>query len=133
MKNGVAVVRRQEVRVDGLLHDRVVDPEQEIDHAAPDQEVARPLPRARQRDARDAEEQVHDVVQDAHLEEPEQLCVGRVPGELHVAVVRGDPGDEPEDPDEQEDDPDEPGRLLKRGAFDHDYLSFVSLMSLPSR
>jgi hypothetical protein len=44
---------------------------------------------------------VDDVVQDAGIEDPEQLGVRIVPGELQVVVVRGDPRDEPENADQQ--------------------------------
>lgn len=45
---------------------------------------------------------MHDVVQDADVEEAEQLGVRVVPGELQVAVMGSDSGNEAEDPDEQE-------------------------------
>ena len=45
-----------------------------------------------------AEEDVHDVVQDADLEDPEQLRPRVGAGERHVTVVGRDPGDEWQDP-----------------------------------
>ena len=51
------------------------------------------------------EQQVHDVVQDRHLEDAEQEGAGLVPGELQLVVVTRDPRDEPGDADEQEHHP----------------------------
>jgi hypothetical protein len=42
--------------------------------------------------AGDPEQQVHDVVQDQHLEQPEQPGVGLVAGERQIAEVGGDTG-----------------------------------------
>jgi hypothetical protein len=42
--------------------------------------------------AGDPEQQVHDVVQDRHLEQPEQPGVGLVAGERQIAEVGGDTG-----------------------------------------
>ena len=87
--------------------DRAVEEQGEVDHAAADQIVPRPLVRAGEGKARDAEEQVDDVVQDADVEDAEQLRIGAVPGELQIVVVRRDPRDEAQDPDQQEDRADE--------------------------
>jgi hypothetical protein len=57
---------------------------------------------------------VHDVVQDRHLEDAEQLGIGVVTGERHVAEVRGHARDEPEDAHEKEHRPDDPGRRDER-------------------
>ena len=84
-----------------------VEEQGEVDDAAADQERARAFERLRQHEPGGAEEQMDDVVQDAHVEDPEQLGIGVVPGELQVVVVRRDPRDEPEDADEQEHQADE--------------------------
>ena len=68
--------------------DDAEQPQRQVDDTAADQEGARALGRLRERDADDAEEQVHEVVQDRHLEDAEQLRAGVVPGEAQVAVVR---------------------------------------------
>jgi hypothetical protein len=88
--------------------DQPDDPEQQVDHAAADQEQARSVRRPGQREAGDAEEQVHEVVQHAHVEEAEELRVGVLAGEVARRVAR-DAGDEPEDADEQERDAEQPG------------------------
>jgi hypothetical protein len=62
--------------------------------------------------AGDPEQQVHDVVQDRDLEQPEQPGVGMVAGERQIAEVGGDTGNEAQHTDEQEDDADDGGGLL---------------------
>ena len=77
--------------------DEAEDPERQVDGAAADRKVRAPVGGLRQHEADDAEEQVHDVVQDRHLEDAEQLRAGAVAGEAQVAVVGRDPRDEAED------------------------------------
>ena len=96
------------------------DPQRQVDDAAADQVLLRALDRARQREADDAEQDVHEVVKDAHLEDPEQLRVRVATGEAHAAVVRRDPGDEAEDPDQDEDESQEHRDLLRLRAICHD-------------
>jgi hypothetical protein len=85
-----------------LINDRSVDRQEEIDNASADQEVAGVVDAARRGQSGQAEELVDDVVQDADLEEPDQLGLRLVPGEGQLAVVGRDAGDESEDGDEQE-------------------------------
>jgi len=87
-------------------------PEREVDDPASRQERGRTLGGPCEDDADDAEEQVKEVVEDRHLEQPEKLRSTAVTGEAQIAVVARDARDEPEDPHEQEDDPDDPGRRL---------------------
>ena len=47
---------------------------------------------------------MEEVLQDARLEEPEQLGPGAVAGERQPVVVRGDPRNEAGDPDHEEDE-----------------------------
>ncbi len=62
----------------------------------------------------EAEEQVRQVEQDAHLEEAEQLGTGLVAGEPQLVEVRRDARDEAEDPDEHEDDAEQEGEGLSK-------------------
>lgn len=55
-----------------------------------------------QRQSGDPEQQVHDVVQHRHHEQPEQFGHRVVAGEGHLAVMGRDAGEEAGDADEQE-------------------------------
>ncbi|GGP56211.1 hypothetical protein GCM10010247_31260 [Streptomyces calvus] len=59
---------------------------------------------------------MHEVVQDGHLEDAQQLGLGVVRGELHGVVIRGDAWDEAEDSDQEEDRAHDQGGLLYRGS-----------------
>jgi 2-polyprenyl-6-methoxyphenol hydroxylase-like FAD-dependent oxidoreductase len=65
----VSGVDRDEVGSRFLTDDQAVQPQHQIDGAAPDQVVTRPGNTAGQGKAGDSEEQVHDVVEDGHLED----------------------------------------------------------------
>ncbi len=54
------------------------------------------------------------AVEDIDLEEAEELHLGVVPDERHIAVVRRDPGDEAEDADQDERGTDDCGGGLDR-------------------
>lgn len=67
--------------------------QQRVDRAAADQVRPRALGRGGHEDA-DAEEQVGDVVQNADLEQAEELRLAAVPGEVEAVVELGrDPGE----------------------------------------
>ena len=73
------------------------------------------------------EEAVHDVVEDADLEDAEKLRVAVVAGELEPVVeIRRDAGNEPEDPDQEEDDSHQPGDVLN-GCPIHDHPPSVNV------
>jgi len=99
-------VDRDEVGGALVADHQTVQPEHEVDGPAADQVGAGARRRAGHRDAGGTEEQVHDVVQDRNLEDPEQFRVRVVAGEGHRAVIRGESGNESQHTDEQEDDPD---------------------------
>jgi hypothetical protein len=62
---------------------------------------------------------VHEVVQDRHLEDAEQLCARVVAGEAQVVVLRRDTRDEPDHSDEHEDNADERCDRLDGRAISH--------------
>lgn len=71
----------------------------------------------------DAEQRVDDVVEDADLEETEQLRVAEIARELQAVVEIGrDSGDEAGDPDKQKGDSRQPGDSLDRRGVVHSYL-----------
>jgi len=85
-----------------LVDDEPVDPQHQVDHASADQERSGGVGRASHRDACDAEEQVHDVVQDRNVEQPDQLGSRLVTGEGERVVVGGHTRNETENADEEE-------------------------------
>lgn len=76
---------------------RSVDGQQEVDGAAAKQELAGPDGGSSRDQADDAEQAVNDVVQNAGLEQPDELGRGVTAGERQVVVAGGDAGDEPDD------------------------------------
>jgi hypothetical protein len=110
----VGRVDRHEVGRAGLVDDQPVDPQHQVDDAAAHQVRAGARVGAGQRQPGDAEQQVDHVVQDRHLEDPEQHGHRVVAGDAHVAVAGGDAGDEPQHTDQQEDGTDDAGRQAQQ-------------------
>jgi hypothetical protein len=98
----VRLVERDEVRAALVVDDEPVDEQHRVDDPAADQVVARQRSGTRHQHACDAEEQVDDVVQDRHVEDPEQHCPGVVARAHQLVVVGGHAGNEPGNPDEEE-------------------------------
>src|SRR5262249_15716234 len=124
----VGVIRREPVRA-------AKQPENEqceIEDPADNHVGARAAERAGGEQAGNAEDQIQHVVQDAHLEEPEELRARVAPCEAQVAVVRGDPRDEAENPDGEEDDPENQREGLQRRTFRHRAL-YSSITARPVR
>src|SRR4051794_25345383 len=102
-------VERHEVGVAVPLHEHAVEPHHSIDDSAHD-EVERGRSRAGgHREPDDAVGDVDEVVQDGHLEDPQELRLAHVSRETEVVVVGGDPRDESQDPHDEEDDPEGAG------------------------
>ena len=79
----VGRVHRHEVGARVEVDQEAVQPEHEVGGAPPTRNAWR-APRARQHEPGHAEEQVDEVVQDAHVEDPEQLGRAVVAGEVRA-------------------------------------------------
>ena len=100
MEPVVRRVERDEVGA-ACTDQQAVEPQNEVDDPAADQIRPGAVPRSRQRQARDAEGQVDDVVNPADLEHVQELRLRAVAREVEAAVqVRCDARHEAEDPDE---------------------------------
>ena len=113
----VGGVDRHEVDITVVGDEQAVNPQDEVDDPALQEIAFGSGPGPGQRYASYPEEQVHDMVQDGHLELAQQHCLRVVAGEGDLVEVGRDTGNEPEDPDEQENYTDGQGRILHLGAL----------------
>lgn len=112
VKPVVGTVDRHKVGRAVMINDESVDPEDQIDDSAPEQILAGAAAGFGHGNSAHAEEQVHNVVQDGDLEDPQQHCFGVVACEGELVIVARDPGDESQNSNEQKDCSDGEGRHL---------------------
>lgn len=96
-----ALLRGDEVRRRVMADEKPVNPEDQVGHAAVEQEALGLGAGAGHRETGHAEEQVDDVVEDGYLEDSQEQGAGFVSRGSEGVVVGGDSGDEAQNTDEQ--------------------------------
>ena len=112
----------EEVGRDGIAHQEPVQPEDQVDDAPVDEEVPCLRVRARHQDAGSPKEQVDRVVEDGHLEDPEQQRFRGVAGQAERVLIGGEAGNESQDAGQAENGARSEGSILQAcsGAFHAD-------------
>ena len=85
-----------------MIYDKAVDEQQQINDTATDEVRAGTVERAGKDNPGDTECQMHQVVQDRHVEDTEQCGIGMMAGERELVIVRGDARNEAEQAYDQE-------------------------------
>src|SRR5699024_3041408 len=98
----VGIAQRYEVGGGIEVDDQAVDEQAQVDDATPQQELTGGVRGAGQGHAGHTEEQVHDVVEDGHVEDTQEHGMALVACELQVTQVLGQAGNETGDADQEE-------------------------------